>query len=237
MLVAFDQINPSMVNAIISVEDQRFYTNAGVDLKGIARAFVADVIQGKPRQGASTITQQFVKFALERENKRTVFEKLREAALAYHLTRKWSKDKILTEYLNTVYFGNGAYGIEAAARTYFGADHPGCGGRRERPCAKELHPWESALLAGIVQNPSGYDPVEHPQAARSGATSCWPRCATRARSPSPSTASSSRRRCPARTRSARPPSGRRRPPRPTSPPGCASRSSTATAPCGPSRAA
>jgi penicillin-binding protein 1A len=166
VLVSFDQINPSMVNAIIAIEDERFYTNAGVDLRGIARAFVNDVIQGKSRQGASTITQQFVKFALERENKRTVFEKLREAALAYHLTRKWSKEKILTEYLNTIYFGNGAYGIESAARTYFGADHPGCGETPENPCAKVLHPWESALLAGIVQNPSGYDPVAHPQAAR-----------------------------------------------------------------------
>jgi penicillin-binding protein 1A len=166
VLVNFEQINPSMVNAIISVEDERFYTNSGVDLRGIARAFVADVIQGKPRQGASTITQQFVKRAMERENKRTVFEKLREAALAYHLTRKWSKEKILTEYLNSAYFGNGANGIEAAARTYFSEDHPGCGESPDRPCAKELHPWESALLAGIVQNPSGYDPVAHPQAAR-----------------------------------------------------------------------
>ncbi|HEY8581439.1 MAG TPA: penicillin-binding transpeptidase domain-containing protein, partial [Capillimicrobium sp.] len=111
------------------------------------------------------ITQQFVKRALERENKRTVFEKLREAALAYHLTRKWSKEKILTEYLNSAYYGNGAYGIEAAARTYFGADHPECG-TPEAPCAKELHPWESAFLAGVVQNPSGYDPIEHPEDAR-----------------------------------------------------------------------
>jgi penicillin-binding protein 1A len=166
VLVDFEQINPSMINAIIAIEDERFYTNAGVDLRGIARAFVNDVIQGKGRQGASTITQQFVKFALERQDKRTVFEKLREAALAYHLTRKWSKEKILTEYLNTIYFGNGAYGIESAARTYFGADHPGCGETPENPCAKQLHPWESALLAGIVQNPSGYDPVAHPQAAR-----------------------------------------------------------------------
>jgi len=166
VLIDFEQINPSMVNAIIAIEDERFYTNPGVDLRGIARAFVADVIQGKPRQGGSTITQQFVKRALERETDRTVFEKLREAALAYHLTRKWSKEKILTEYLNSAYYGNGAYGIEAAARTYFAADHPGCGEEPERPCAKELHPWESALLAGIVQNPSGYDPIAHPQAAR-----------------------------------------------------------------------
>ncbi len=165
VLIPFEQINPSMVNAIIAIEDERFYTNSGVDLRGIARAFVADVIQGKPRQGGSTITQQFVKRAMERENKRTILEKMREAALAYHLTRKWSKRKILTEYLNSIYFGNGAYGIESAARTYFAKDHPGCGESPSRPCAKELHPWESALLAGIVQNPTGYDPILHPQAA------------------------------------------------------------------------
>ena len=83
-------------------------------------------------QGASTITQQFVKTALEAQSNRTVFQKLREAALAYHLTRKWSKEKILTEYLNAIYFGNGAYGIESAARVYFGKRHGygqagGCG--------------------------------------------------------------------------------------------------------------
>src|SRR4029079_7437438 len=72
--------------------------------------------------------------------------------------------KILTQYLNSIYFGNGAYGIESAARTYFGKDHPGCG-TRETPCVKVLRPEEAALLAGVVANPSGYDPVAHPQAA------------------------------------------------------------------------
>jgi penicillin-binding protein 1A len=166
VLIPFEDINPSMVNAIIAIEDERFYTNPGVDVRSIARAFIADVVQGKPRQGGSTITQQFVKRAMERENRRTVFEKLREAALAYHLTRRWSKEKILTEYLNSAYYGNGAYGIEAAARTYFGADHPGCGESSSRPCAKELHPWESAFLAGVVQNPTGFDPIAFPEAAR-----------------------------------------------------------------------
>ena len=80
-------------------------------------------------QGASTIPQQFVKLPLAAENKRTVFEKLREAALAYHLTRKWSKERILRNYLNAIYFGNGAYGIESAARTYFSYNHSDCGGR------------------------------------------------------------------------------------------------------------
>ena len=77
-----------------------------------------------------------MKVALAAQDQRTIFNKLREAALAYHLTRKWSKDKILTEYLNSIYFGNGAYGIESAARTYFGADHPtSCGEHGAPPCA------------------------------------------------------------------------------------------------------
>ena len=110
-----------------------------MDIRGIARAFAADITHKGAVQGGSTITQQFVKNALSAQRKRTLFEKLREAALAYHLTRKWSKEKILTEYLNAIYFGNGAYGVESAARTYFGREpgHEGCGGP-SRPCAAEL---------------------------------------------------------------------------------------------------
>src|SRR3954470_7275677 len=167
VLVTYDQISPDMRNAIIAIEDRRFYTNSGVDIRGIARAFVQDVVQQKAVQGGSTITQQFVKNAMRAQNERTVFQKLREAALAYHLTRKWSKKKILTQYLNSVYFGNGAYGIESAARTYFGQDpnHLGCGQTPSRPCAKELAPHEAALLAAIIASPSAYDPVAHPAAA------------------------------------------------------------------------
>src|SRR3954452_19883524 len=118
------EISPNIKNAVIAIEDKRFYEHHGVDYRGIARAVVQDVFKKRAAQGASTITQQFVKNVLEAQGKRTVFEKLREAAAAYHLERQWSKDKILTHYLNTVYFGNGAYGIEAAARTYFGNAHP-----------------------------------------------------------------------------------------------------------------
>jgi penicillin-binding protein 1A len=117
-------------------------------------------------QGGSTITQQFVKNALAAQNDRTLFVKLREAALAYQLTRKWSKERILRNYLNTIYFGNGAYGIESAAQTYFGRDHEGCEQDKARPCAARLEPHEAALLAGIVASPTGYDPVAHPGAAR-----------------------------------------------------------------------
>ena len=122
MLVAYDDISPFMRSAIIAIEDERYYENQGVDVRGIGRAFYQDVVSGGPRQGGSTITQQFVKNALEAQSERTLFQKLREAALAYHLTRKWSKSKILREYLNSIYFGNGAYGIESAARVYFGSD-------------------------------------------------------------------------------------------------------------------
>jgi len=174
------QISLTMQRAVIAIEDKRFLSEPGVDIRGIARAFVADVAGGA-RQGASTIAQQFVKNALSEQNNRTVFEKLREAALAYHLTRKWSKPKILTEYLNSIYFGNGAYGVESAARVYFGKRHGfdasvtpdqtsqtsgGCGDSAPkiiRPkCASVLTPAESALLAGMIASPTEFDPVAHP---------------------------------------------------------------------------
>jgi penicillin-binding protein 1A len=123
VLVGPYQIAAAMKHAAIAIEDRRFFTNPGYDIRGIGRALWADVTSGQQAQGASTITQQFVKVALEAQSQRTVFQKLREAALAYHLTRKWSKEKILTEYLNAIYFGNGAYGIESAARVYFGKRH------------------------------------------------------------------------------------------------------------------
>jgi penicillin-binding protein 1A len=160
-----DQIAPMMKHAIIAIEDRRFYTNDGVDLRGIGRALYQDIVQQKVVQGGSTITQQFVKNALAAQDERTVFQKLREAALAYHLTRQWSKEQILRNYLNTIYFGNGAYGIEAAARTYFQANHPGCDEKPGINCAARLEPHEAALLAGMVASPSAYDPIANPEAA------------------------------------------------------------------------
>jgi penicillin-binding protein 1A len=160
-----NQIAPVMKHAVIAIEDRRFYTNDGVDLRGIGRALYQDIVQQKVVQGGSTITQQFVKNALAAQDERTVFQKLREAALAYHLTRKWSKEQILRNYLNTIYFGNGAYGIEAAARTYFQANHPGCDERSGTRCASRLEPHEAALLAGLVASPSAYDPIANPEAA------------------------------------------------------------------------
>ena len=164
ILLNSSQISPNMKNAVVSIEDARFYENDGVDLRGIARALVSDFGSGSAQQGASTITEQFVKNALEAEGSRTVLEKFREAALAYKLAKHWSKAKILTEYLNTIYFGEGAYGIEAAAETYFGAAHPGCGTEAE-PCAAVLEPWEAAMIAGIIASPSAFDPKVDPEAA------------------------------------------------------------------------
>jgi len=153
VLVATEDIAPIMRQAIVSVEDQRFFDHKGIDLRGVARALWADVRQQAIVEGGSTITQQFVKNAYIR-NERTLARKVREAALAWQLEQRWSKDRILTAYLNTIYFGNGAYGIQQASRTYFGK------GAR----FLELH--EAALLAGIPADPARYDPVTSPRAAK-----------------------------------------------------------------------
>ena len=164
ILLTSSQISPNMKNAVVSVEDTRFYEHDGVDFQGIGRALVKDILSMSAAQGGSTITQQFVKEALAAQGDRSLFVKFKEAALAYRLEQHWSKDKILTEYLNTVYFGEGGYGVEAAARTYFGDAHPGCGTSSE-PCASVLEPWEAALLAGIIQSPSAYNPKYFPENA------------------------------------------------------------------------
>jgi penicillin-binding protein 1A len=154
-LVDYDDIADPMRHAIVAIEDRRFWEHNGVDLRGIGRALLADIRQQKVVEGGSTITQQFVKNALDR-NQKTIARKVREAALAWQLERSkdWPKQRILTQYLNTIYFGNGAYGVQQAALAYF--DHG----------AKELTLPEAALLAGIPADPSRYDPVTNPKAAR-----------------------------------------------------------------------
>ncbi|MFI4991968.1 MAG: transglycosylase domain-containing protein [Solirubrobacterales bacterium] len=168
VIVTPSQIPQIVKEAVISIEDKRFETNGGVDVRGIGRAFVQDILHKGSVQGASTIEQQFIKNALQAQSHRTILEKLREAALAFQLSHKWSKEKIITAYLNTIYFGNGAYGIESAAQTYFGKDvnHLGCGEPSRELCVQQLQPWEAALLAGIIQSPTAYDPATHPMAAR-----------------------------------------------------------------------
>ena len=153
VLVPSNRIAPVMKHAIVDVEDKRFYEHRGVDLHGILRAVVADLRHQKIVQGGSTITQQFVKNTYVSSH-RSLTRKLMEAAFAWQLEQQWSKDRILTAYLNTIYFGNGAYGIEQASQTYF------------HHSALKLTLPEAALLAGIPSDPSQYDPVTNPRAAR-----------------------------------------------------------------------
>jgi len=162
ILLSSGQISPNLKNAVVSIEDARFYEHSGVDFQGIGRALIKDILSQSAAQGGSTITEQFVKNAMEAQDTRTLFVKFKEAALAYRLEHHWSKDKILTQYLNTIYFGEGAYGVEAAARTFFGAAHPGCGTETE-PCASVLEPWEAATLAASISSPSAYDPKVYPE--------------------------------------------------------------------------
>jgi penicillin-binding protein 1A len=154
--IGYDEIADPMRHAIVAIEDRRFWEHDGIDLRGIGRALVADIRQKKVVEGGSTITQQFVKNALDRDQK-TIGRKVREAAFAWQLERddkNWGKQRILQEYLNTIYFGNGAYGVQQAALVYFGRG------------AKDLTIAEAALLAGIPADPSRYDPVTNPDRAR-----------------------------------------------------------------------
>ena len=152
VLVGSNQIAPIMKQAIVAVEDRRFWEHQGVDLRGILRAVWSDISNKGVIQGGSTITQQLVKNTYIKPE-RTVSRKLKEAALAWQLERRWSKDRILTTYLNTIYFGHGAYGIEVASRVYF------------KHNASELTLPEAALLAGLPANPTAYDPVSNPTRA------------------------------------------------------------------------
>ena len=155
--VGGDQISTSMKDAIVSIEDRRFYEHDGVDLQGFGRAILTNLVAGGVEQGASTINQQYVKNFLllveaddEAEQaaavETSIPRKLREMKMASDLEKTLSKDEILTRYLNIVPFGNGAYGVEAAARTYFGTS------------AAELTIPQSAMLAGIVQSSSYLNP-------------------------------------------------------------------------------
>ena len=166
ILLESEDISPFMKEAVVAIEDERFYEHRGIDYLGLARALREDILAGGAVQGGSTITQQFVKNALAAQQDRTVLQKLKESALAYQVERQWSKDKILTNYLNNIYFGEGAYGIEAAAKTFFGSNHPDCGGQGAEPCASVLRVEEAAMLAGMISSPSAYNPKTSPEAAR-----------------------------------------------------------------------
>jgi penicillin-binding protein 1A len=153
IVVASRRIPEVMRDAVIAVEDKRFYDHHGVDLRALLRAAYVDATSGRIVEGGSTITQQYVKQAYVGDED-TLQRKIKEAYLAWQLEDTLTKDQIITKYLNTVYFGNGAYGIQAAAQTYFG-----------RPAADLTLP-QAALLAGLIRAPNDYDPVSHPNVAK-----------------------------------------------------------------------
>jgi penicillin-binding protein 1A len=150
--VTIDQIPRVVQDAVVAIEDQRFWQHGGVDVKALIRAAYVNAQTGRISEGGSTISQQYVKNALI-GRERTLGRKLKEAVLAYQLEQQYSKQTILEKYLNTVYFGQGAYGIKAAARKFF----------RKQPMDLTLA--EAALLAGLIASPESYDPVDNPTAA------------------------------------------------------------------------
>ena len=143
-----------LIDAVIATEDQTFYSNSGVDPGGLTRAFVENVTSGEIEQGASTISQQVVKNRILDPDRRDVRRKITEIVLAYRLNQRYSKNEILEEYLNTVYFGQGAYGVKTAAERFF-----------RKPLA-ELDVADSALLAGLISEPEGSNPFTDPVGAK-----------------------------------------------------------------------
>jgi penicillin-binding protein 1A len=152
VFVPLNQIPPVVVNAVVDTEDRGFYKHGGVDPVGIVRALTSDLRGSGNLQGGSTITQQYVKNAYLGQE-RTVSRKLKEAALAVKLERKLTKQQILERYLNSVYFGRGAYGVEAASRAYFGKDVGQLGLR------------EASYLAGLIRAPVDADALRNPAVA------------------------------------------------------------------------
>ena len=150
--VPLERIPQPVIDAVLAVEDQDFYAHDGVNIRATVRALFENVSSGDVQQGGSTITQQVVKISILTEEQ-TLERKTREAVLAFRLEEELTKDQILERYLNTVYFGNGAYGVQAAAETYWGVD------------VTELTWGQAALLAALIRNPSGYDPIRFPDQA------------------------------------------------------------------------
>jgi membrane peptidoglycan carboxypeptidase len=153
VIVPLSQISEPAQHAVLSAEDRDFYSEPGISMKGIGRALFSNVKAGGVSQGGSTITQQYAKNAFLTQE-RTVSRKVKEVFIAVKMSRTVSKDKILENYLNTIYFGRGAYGIEAASETYFGKH------------AKDLTASEGAVLASSIRSPAGYDPKRHPDRAK-----------------------------------------------------------------------
>src|SRR5215211_966168 len=159
-----DEVPQLLINAVIATEDKTFWKNSGIDVSGVSRAFIENLTSGEITQGGSTITQQLVKNRIL-GNKRDLQRKAKELVLAYRLNNKYSKREILKQYLNTVYFGQGSYGVKATARRFFLTPDPSAPlGVRGKQLG-ELTVGESALMAGVIQNPEGDNPYVHPDRA------------------------------------------------------------------------
>ena len=158
--VKLADVPKGFIDAVLAIEDRRFYTHDGVDYEGTTRALFQNLNSGEIQQGGSTITQQLVKNTMGDPKKRDLKTKVREAVLALRLEHEMTKNQILEKYLNTIYFGNGAYGIQAAVERYFGERDP-----------RLLTLGQAALLAGLIQSPETLNPITHPdRAARRRAT-------------------------------------------------------------------
>ena len=153
IVIPLSEMPPHLINAFVAAEDSRFREHPGIDIQSIIRAMIKNLKAGGIVQGGSTITQQVTKsFLLTPE--RTYTRKIKEAILAYRIEKKFSKDEIIYLYLNQIYLGHGAYGVEAAAENYFGKH------------AKDINLAEAAMLAGLPQAPSRYSPFRHPEKAK-----------------------------------------------------------------------
>jgi membrane peptidoglycan carboxypeptidase len=152
--VALDRVAPVVRDAVVATEDERFFQHDGIDVIGIMRALPYDLVHLSFAQGASTITEQVGKILYLHGSDHSPWGKLEDAALALKLEGRYGKDQILSAYLNSVYFGEGAYGIRAASRTYFGLP------------PSRLGVAEASLLAGLIQAPTAFDPLRHPAQAR-----------------------------------------------------------------------
>jgi penicillin-binding protein 1A len=152
-LLSLDKIPVDMQNAVIAMEDHKFFKHCGLSLRGITRAFLRNVMRRKAAQGGSTITQQLSKLIFLKPEK-TISRKVKEMFLSLQIERNFSKQEILQMYLNQIYFGTGVYGVQSAAKLYFGKD------------VSEMTLGECALLAGLVSSPETYSPFNHPDKAR-----------------------------------------------------------------------
>jgi penicillin-binding protein 1A len=152
--VPLDAIAPILREAVVATEDERFYRHHGIDLLGVLRALPYDVVHLSFAQGASTITEQVAKLLYLHADDHSPWRKLEDGAIALKLEDHYGKERILAAYLNSAYFGEGAYGARAASERYFGVP------------PRRLGPAQASLLAGLLQAPSAYDPRLHPQLAR-----------------------------------------------------------------------